>query len=82
MDNTGERDPWIEIYNYGANTVNLVGYYLTHSLMNQTEFLIPAGYTIAPHDYLLVWADKKSTAGASDLYVNFKLSKNGASIGL
>ncbi len=75
-------DDWFELYNYGTNTVNLAGYYLTHSLADPTEFEIPAGYTIPPHGFLLVWADKKDTIGASDLHVNFKLSKSGTSIGL
>jgi len=75
-------DDWFELYNYGTNTVNLAGYYLTHSLTNTTEFQIPAGYTIPAHGFLLVWADKKDTTGANDLHVNFKLSKSGTSIGL
>ncbi len=75
-------DDWFELYNYGTNTVNLAGYYLTHSLTDPTEFQIPAGYTIPPHGFLLVWADKKDTTGSSDLHVSFKLSKSGTSIGL
>ena len=81
LDNN-KYDDWFELYNYGTNTVDLAGYYLTHSLTNETEFLIPSGYPIPPHGFLLVWADKKNTAGATDLHVNFKLSKSGASIGL
>jgi hypothetical protein len=81
LDNN-KYDDWFELYNYGSNTVNLAGYYLTHSLDTPDEFKIPAGYTIPPHGFLLVWADKKDTTGASDLHVNFKLSKSGTSIGL
>jgi len=79
---TGKYDDWFELYNYGSNTVDLAGYYLTHVLTNQFEFEIPSGYTIAPHSFLLVWADKKSTTGMPDLHASFKLSKSGTSIGL
>jgi hypothetical protein len=70
------------LFNYGTNTVNLAGYYLTDNLTNEFQFLIPPGYTIPPHGFLLVWADKKTPTGSGDLHVNFKLSKSGESIGL
>lgn len=79
---SNKADDWFELYNYGPNIVNLAGYYLTDSLTNQFKFLIPSGYTIPAHGFLLVWADKKSTTGSSDLHVNFRLSKGGTSIGL
>ena len=73
---------WFELYNYGTNTANLAGYYLTDNVTNIFNFQIPAGYTIPPHGFLLVWADGKSTNGTPDLHVTFKLSKAGESIGL
>src|SRR4030095_738059 len=79
---TGKYEDWFELYNYGSNTVNLAGYYLSHTPTNRFEFEIPAGYSIPPNGFLLVWADKKTATGTSDLHVNFKLSKDGSSIGL
>ena len=73
---------WFELYNYGSNTVDLAGYYLTDTLSNQFQFQIPIGYSIPPHGFLLVWADGQSLTGTPDLHVNFKLNKNGESIGL
>ncbi|MCX6904839.1 MAG: lamin tail domain-containing protein, partial [Verrucomicrobia bacterium] len=70
---------------YSATVADLSGYYLTQDLTNKTKFQIPAGYTIPPHGFLLVWADKKSSAnspGAPDLHANFKLTKTGDSIAL
>ena len=82
---TSKYDDWFELYNYGTNTVDLSGYYLTQVLTNYNKFQIPSGYTIPPHGFLLVWADKKSSANATnvpDLHVNFKLTKAGDSVGL
>src|SRR5207253_5592612 len=78
----GKADDWFELYNYGTNTVDLGGYYLTGTLTNQFKSLIPSGYTIPPHGFLLVWADNKSTSGTPDLHVSFKMSKNGEALGL
>jgi len=79
---SGKYSDWFELYNYGTNTANLAGYYLTDSLTNQFNFQIPAGYSIPPHGFLLVWADGRNTNGTPDLHVTFKLSKSGESLGL
>ena len=79
---SNKADDWFELYNYGPTPANLAGYYLTAALTTPFMFQIPAGYVIPPGGFLLVWADKKNTAGSADLHVNFKLSKVGASIGL
>jgi hypothetical protein len=73
---------WFELYNYGTNPANLAGYFLTDNLTNEFQFEIPAGYTIAPHGFLLVWADGKATNGTPDLHVTFKMNKAGESLGL
>jgi hypothetical protein len=83
----GKFDDWFELYNPGADTVDLGGYYLTGTLTDKTKFQIPNNgqYLIPPHGYFLVWADNNSAQNGPDrpeLHVNFKLSKSGDSIGL
>jgi hypothetical protein len=73
-------DDWFELYNYGTNTVNLAGWFLTNAPTSSPAGPIPAGYTIPPGGFLLVWADKKTPTGSGDLHVGFKLSKSGTSI--
>jgi hypothetical protein len=82
---TGNNDDWFEIYNPSNVVADMAGYYLTDTLTNQFQFQIPAGYSIPPHGFLLVWADNKSSANTNtspDLHVNFKLDKAGEAIGL
>src|SRR6266481_3291735 len=82
---TLKYDDWFEIYNPSNVTANLAGYFLTDTLTNQFQFQIPAGYTIPPHGFLLVWADGTPSANtntSADLHVNFKLDKAGEAIGL
>src|SRR5207245_2823059 len=81
----GKYQDWFELYNYGSNTVNLAGYFLTDTLLNKLQFRIPSGYTIGPRGYLLVCADNEpaqNSPGQSDLHVNFRLSKSGPISGL
>ncbi len=84
---TGKFDDWFELYNYGTNTVDLGGYYLTGTLTNKTKSLIPNThqYLVSPGGFFVVWADNGSGSNTiirPDLHVNFKLSKSGDSIGL
>ena len=81
----GHFDDWFEIYNAGANTVDLTGYTLTDDLTNITQYVIPPGYTVAPGGFLLVWADndtKQNSPTNADLHVNFKLALAGEQLGL
>jgi hypothetical protein len=80
----GDFEDWFELYNAGENTVNLNGYTLTDNLTNTAKFKIPAGVTLAPHGFLLVWADDETRQNRADrdLHVNFKLGLGGEAIGL
>src|SRR5207247_4030952 len=53
-------EDWFEIFNPGDAAADLSGFYLGTSLTNKTQFRVPDGYTIAPHGYLLVWADDET----------------------
>jgi hypothetical protein len=78
-------DDWVELYNPGNTPADLAGFYLTDNLSNKFRFQIPPGYVIAPHGYLLVWADEQPSANAPydpDLHVNFRLEQAGEQIGL
>jgi hypothetical protein len=85
VDNASKFDDWFEIYNASDIPADLGGYYLTDTLTNKFQFHIPAGYIIAPHGYLLVWADglpNLNSPTRPDLHVNFNLAKGGEEIGL
>ncbi|HTI70446.1 MAG TPA: lamin tail domain-containing protein [Candidatus Limnocylindria bacterium] len=82
---TGKHEDWFELYNQGVEAVDLAGYSLTDSLANPAAFQIPAGFSLPPNGYLLVWADKTSSSNnpaLPDLHANFKLSKTGKQVGL
>jgi hypothetical protein len=76
-------DDWFELYNDSGSTVDLTGFFLSNDPANSTKFEIPPGYAIAPHGFLLVWADSEANQNLparADLHVNFKLSKTGDTI--
>lgn len=68
----GQFEPWFELYNAGATTINLAGYYLAGSPTNLFQFQIPSGYSISPRGFLVVWADGLASENSgTDLHANF-----------
>src|SRR4030095_10037006 len=75
LDNFGEREPWLELYNAGTNTLNLDEYFLADNYnSNLTQWPFPPGTSIGPGQFRLIWADGEvgETAG-SDLHTAFRL---------
>lgn len=77
MDQDGEYDDWIELYNNGDDDVNLNGYYLSDDATDPGQWAFP-DTTILVADYIVVWADKDEDQ--EGLHANFKLSASGETI--
>lgn len=84
LDNAGEAEDWIELYNAGSQAVNLAGLYMTDNLNTHTKHQLQAGtgneMILQPGEYKILWADEDLTQGADHL--DFKLSADGEAIGL
>jgi hypothetical protein len=79
-DEAGEYDDWVELYNDSAVAVVLDGLYLTDDVAQPTRWPFPAGTTIPPGGYLLVWCD--GDTGQGPLHASFRLDRDGEEIGL
>lgn len=77
----GDFEDWFELVNPGPTAVDLGGCGLSDDPANPDKFRVPAGVTIPPQGFLLVWADEESSQNASPLsrglHVNFKLGQAG-----
>ena len=81
-DQDGQYSDWIEIYNSGADTVNLDGWCLTDSSANLSKWRFPAT-DLFPDSYLIVFASGKDRAvSGAELHANFKLKGSGDYLGL
>ena len=58
-DDTGERNPWVELYNHTGETVSLWGYYLSDDLESPFKWAFPADAQIGPGEYLIVFLSGK-----------------------
>lgn len=81
-DEDGDYNDWIEIYNYGTTPIDLTGYGLSDAATNPFKWIFPA-ITIAPNQYLLIWAsDKNRAVPGQPLHSNFKIGAGGEPISL
>ena len=81
-DEDGDFQDWIELYNNGTVAVNLAGFGLTDDDTLLYKWVFP-NVTLAPGNYLLVWASGKNRAVVGQpLHTNFKINATGESISL
>lgn len=82
-DFEGDSSDWIEVYNPSASEVSLEGLYLTDDDDELTKWRFPAGASIEPGGFLVVFAsDKDLVAPNGEHHTNFKLSAGGEYLGL
>jgi len=76
-DEDGQFPDWIELYNSGSNTVNLLNWSLTDNATNLKKWQFPST-NIATSGFLVVFASGKNrTLVGSNLHTNFKLAASG-----
>jgi hypothetical protein len=83
IDNFGEKEDWIELYNTNATSVDVGGLFITDDLTQKTKYQIPVGsdQTIVPaQGYKVLFADGQKAQGS--LHLDFKLSATGEAVGL
>lgn len=78
VDQDGEFDDWIELYNNTGVAISLDGFHLSDDATAPTKWAIPAGTTISANAYLIIWADGDTEQ--TGLHADFGLSAGGESV--
>jgi len=80
VDEDGDFEDWIELYNSGSQDINLAGYYLSDDDEDPLKWTFPE-VTLKPGEYLIVWASGKDR-DAGELHTNFRVNRDGEPISL
>jgi len=75
LDNAGEYDDWLEIYNHQDTIVTLSGKYLTDKKDNLKKWKFPGNVIIGAKKHILIWCDEDQEQAGP--HINFKLNANG-----
>lgn len=82
IDEDGNHEDWIEIYNSGLSAASLGGWYLTDNATQLRKWAFP-NKTLQPGQHLIVFASNKDrTDPLATLHTNFKLDAGGEFLGL
>lgn len=74
-DNYQDYGDWFELYNAGASTVSLAGYYLSDDSLNNTKWQIPASVSIGANGFARFWASGRNEVSGSNYHTSFKLTQ-------
>ena len=74
MDETGDYDDWIELYNKSNTPVSTNGLLFSDNPLNLDKWDLP-NIVINPNSYFIIWADEDGNTG--DNHANFRLSNLG-----
>ena len=74
LNHFGEYPDLVELFNAGGTMMNLAGMRLTDDRADPNKFVFPSGTTLAPGEYLLLYADSENTPG---LHLGFGLGADG-----
>ncbi len=77
LDNYGDDDDWIEIYNYGDDPVRLNKLFLTDDPAEPFKWQLDTlvDLDLEPEEYFIIWADAEPEEGFQ--HASFKLSGEG-----
>ena len=79
LDENGQHEDWVELYNASNQPVDVSGKWLSDSLV-VLKFPLPAGTIIPANGVVRVWCDEDGSQGP--LHANFKLSASGEVVAL
>ncbi len=82
LDEDGNHEDWIEIYNAGPSSASLLGWYLSDNAGQLRKWAFP-DKALLPGQYLVVFASNKDRRNpAANLHTNFKLDAGGEYLAL
>ena len=82
-DNFGEREPWVELYNPGADAVSLDGFYLGTNYSSPAQWAFPSTSSIAPGQFIVVWLDGQPAQNSGSIvHAGFRLNPDAGSLAL
>ncbi len=70
VDEALEHEPWVEIHNFGTETIGLEGIGLSRDPDEPHQWTFPAGAEIGPGAHLVVWLDGEPLEGP--LHTSFR----------
>ncbi len=75
LDNYGNNEDWIELYNAGTTTASLTDFSLSDKISEPLKWQFPAGVSLAAGGFIKVWASGRNEVSSGHYHANFKLTQ-------
>ncbi|NEN25051.1 hypothetical protein G3O08_16240 [Cryomorpha ignava] len=75
VDNYGDYEDWIELYNTSATAFSLDGYFLSDNELEPMKWSIPAGVSVPANGYLLIYASGRGEFVGGNVHADFKITQ-------
>ena len=75
LDNYGEYEDWIEIYNAGGANVDISGYFFSDDIGEPMKWQVPNSLTIPPGGYEVIYCSKRNELVGTNAHTSFKLTQ-------
>ncbi len=83
LDGNGEREPWVELYNSGTNTVTLTNLFLADNYTNLVQWAFPPNATLAPGEFKIIFCDgQPAQTTGNEWHTSFRLAAGTGKIAL
>jgi hypothetical protein len=83
LDGQGEAEPWLELYNSGANAVSLDGFFLTDDYASLGKWSFPTGSVINPGEFKVLFLDGESNETTpGEWHTGFRVAPTNGSVAL
>jgi gliding motility-associated-like protein len=74
IDNFGDNEDWIELYNTSGTAFDLTGYYLSDKSGNLLKWQIPSG-SVPANGHMVIHCSGRNTVNAGQLHPNFNIKQ-------
>lgn len=74
LDNNGENEDWVELYNSTGSVIDLTGFYLSDKASNLLKWQIPSG-SIPANGFKMIVASGRDEVNGNELHPNFNLKQ-------
>jgi hypothetical protein len=78
VDEAGQIEDWLELYNNTNSPISLFGLYLSDNPANRSKWAFPSNVSIPAKGFIMVWLDNDDLQGP--FHANFKLSAGGETL--
>lgn len=82
-DRFGNRSAWLELYHAGSAPLSLAGFYLATNYQGGPHWAFPAGASIGPGQFLVVWLDgRPELSTTNELHAGIRLPSTAGTLAL